>query len=126
MKKILVILALLMSYPLVAEDKDKEVLPHDVYMLFYAIKNSLDYGYIEGVSEPNFPKKNLVDYRSVGEEFLTRLNDSYTIETYEATKEDYLIVLVSKNGSTKYRATRMTKAYLKDNEWIELGGYYYE
>jgi hypothetical protein len=126
MKKLLTILILLLSFPLIAENKGKEALPSDVYSLFYAIKNSLDYGYIEGVSEPNFPKKELVDYRRVGEESLTRLRESYVIETYEASKEDYILILASKSGANKYKATRMTMSYLKDNEWIELGGYYYE
>jgi hypothetical protein len=50
--------------------KEKQLLPEPVFSLFYAVKNSLYYGFIEGHSEKMSLEKELTNYIRVFQDLL--------------------------------------------------------
>jgi len=97
-------------------------LPKPVFDLFYALKNSLDYGIEKG----RRPPKRLDQYRRVAPEFLAAFKREYRVSRYRVLGDDYeLIVRRRSDRSERYRATRTEKFVWKAGRWESLGGYYY-
>ena len=105
---------------------EKKKLTPLVFELFYAVKNSLDYGWVEGHGEPPQPKSNLEEYSRVTSELLEAFEKEYHILQYERIGDDYVLIVSSKtNPQEKYKATRMEKYVLSNGQWESLGGYLY-
>ena len=105
-------------------EAEKGKLPPLVFELFYAVKDSLDYGYIEGHEELPQPKANLEEYSRVTSELLGAFEKEYQILQYERIGDDYVLIVASKaNPQEKYKATRMEKYVFSNGQWESLGGY---
>ena len=105
-------------------EAEKKKLPPLVFQLFYTVKDSLDYGYVEGHGEPPRPKANLQEYSRVTSELLEAFEKEYQILKYERIGDDYILIVSSKaNPQEKYKATRMEKYVLSNGRWKSLGGY---
>lgn len=111
--------------PLDQLEKEKQLLPEPVFDLFYAVKNSLDYGHIDGYSTETSPKTELTDYSRVSQKLLKEVTKSYEILSYEIKGDDYILLLKSKTDEVQYKATRHEKFKLTDKGWVSLGKYIY-
>ncbi len=104
-------------------EKEREQLPTPVFDLFYAIKDSLDYGVIGEMREP------LPDYKQysrVTQAILEKLSHEWEVVSYSVSGSDYEITVQSKDDPlTKYKGTRMEKFKWADGGWVSLGGYLY-
>ena len=97
-------------------------LPQPVCELFYAIKESLDYG----MGTKHRPFKKLTDYPRVTKELLERVNQEFRVTLYQPVGDDYQLIVTSRsNSEERYRATRMVKCWWHDDHWVSLGGYLY-
>ena len=98
-------------------------LPLPVCELFYAVKESLDYGVL---GKERQPLENLTDYRRVTPELLQRLKQDFIVTSYRRKGNSYELIVTSRADSeTRYRATRMIKYRWHDGTWVSLGGYLY-
>ena len=105
-------------------EAERKKLPPLVFQLFYAVKDSLDYGYIEGHGEPPQPEASLEEYSRVTSELLETFEKEYQILQYERIGDDYVLIVSSKaNPQEKYKATRMEKYVFSNEQWKSLGGY---
>lgn len=105
-------------------EAEKQKLPPLVFELFYAVKDSLDYGYIEGHEDPPQPKASLQDYSRVTPELLEAFEKEYQIIQYERIDDDYVLIVSTKaHPQEKYKATRMEKYVFANGQWESLGGY---
>lgn len=105
---------------------EEEKLPKLVFQLFYAVKDSLDYGDIQGQEKQPQPKVRLTEYSRVTSEFLESFKEKYQVEKYERIGDDYVLIVSNKaNTLEKYKATRMEKFLFQNGKWISLGGYLY-
>lgn len=102
---------------------EHQKLPGLVFDLFYAVKDSLDYG---AVDEDAAPAEELLGYRRVTAELLTAFEVDWEIETYRVSGDDYeLIVRSRSDGTARYKATRMRRYEWCSDRWNDLGGYLY-
>ena len=100
-------------------------MPEPVWKLFYAIKNSLDYGIITGMGEPS-PEEDISEYRLVTPQLLSSVQSDFNIAQYEVRDMDYTLILVNKsNPGEKYMATRMETFSWERDGWKSLGKYVY-
>lgn len=140
--KILIPLLLMLSFFCFAEANDsseksaeyyksqyeveKKKLPKLVFQLFYAVKESLDYGRTDGEGEQPKPKGHLSEYSRVTEDLIKAFNKEYQIEKYDCVGDDYVLIVSRKgNVQEKYKATRMEKFVLLNGNWESLGSYLY-
>ena len=114
------------EYPMPEYEAERKKLPPLVFELFYAVKDSLDYGWVEGHGEPPLPEASLQEYSRVTSELLEAFEKEYQILKYERIDDDYVLIVSSKsNPQEKYKATRMEKYELSNGQWRSLGGYLY-
>ena len=100
-------------------------IPEPVWKLFYAIKNSLDYGIISGMEDAP-PEKDISAYRLVTPQLLSLVKSHFTIAKYEVRDMDYTLILINKsNPDEKYMATRMETFSWERDRWKSLGKYGY-
>lgn len=96
--------------------------PQAVCNLFYAVKDSLDYG----IDKHPRPAQRIEDHKRVTSELLERLNREFQILEYRPVGMNYELVVVRRSDpSEKYRATRDAKFRWVDGKWVSLGGYLY-
>lgn len=107
-------------------NRQKLVIPIDVWDLFYAVKDSLDYGVIpQGHSNPS-PLKNLANYHRVTPGLLTRLGQTFLVESYDVSGENYELVVVCRSDSAiRFKATRSAMFVWRYDHWDLVGEYVY-
>ena len=98
-------------------------MPEPVWRLFYAVKESLDYGFLD---EELAPKENLADYERVTPDLLALVNESFEIHDYLIYGMGYSLELRNlKDQSKRYLATRSEMFEWKGGTWVSLGEYVY-
>lgn len=98
-------------------------MPEPVWRLFYAVKESLDYGLCD---EERAPKEDPADYERVTAEILALVKDSFEIFEYSVEGMEYRMELRSqKDQSKRYLATRSETFEWKRGKWVSLGEYVY-
>jgi hypothetical protein len=102
-----------------------EAIPTPVEELFSAVKDSLDYGHIDGDALAR-PRAALSDYARVTDALLAKIATAWQIVSYSATDDEYEIIVESKDQTpVRYRATRMERYIWRNGRWVSVGGYTY-
>jgi len=107
-------------------ERQKKVIPIDVWDLFYAVKESLDFGVVpQGHPTPS-PEENIAKYRRVTLDLLTRFSRSFSVESYGVSGEDYeLVVVCQSDPAIRFKATRSTMFVWRGDRWDIVGKYVY-
>ena len=107
-------------------ERQKQIIPVDVWNLFYAVKNSLDYGVVpKGQTIPG-PLKKLTDYRRVTPALLNRADQSFSVGSYSVSGGDYELVVVNRtNPAIRFKATRSAMFVWRSDHWEMVGKYVY-
>ncbi len=106
-------------------NKQASIIPEPGLRIFYAVKNSLDYGRIDG-EECLEPKANILNYSQVTNELLENLNKQFKIDKYSYNDSTYEIIIIGiKNPNKKFKANRNKMFIWKNGNWISIGGYIY-
>ena len=122
-------IAVLLTPHVLADDpsaglaKERAALPTSVFDLFYAIKNSLDYG---AVGEMRQPLPDYKQYSRVTQAIIDTLSLEWEVVGYSVSGAEYEIIVQKKDTPlTKYKGSRMEKFKWEDGGWVSLGGYLY-